>query len=250
MKQFVITPAMGKRLIGKGLVKHPAVQKALHDGTVVVVAGTTNGYVAQELLKAAGQDATFSRKGFRRGLVTPPHTNPASIQATFPGDVILVAGQWLKGKEIFDVVDNLKAGDVILKGGNALDADLGRAAALIAHPMAGTIGATFPAVIGRRVKLIVPIGLEKRVPGDLDDIAAALNDPAAEGPRMAMLPGEVFTEIDAIATLTGATARLVAAGGVYGAEGCLWLTVDGSPQQIDGAQTLINSLIGEPLCEA
>lgn len=29
MKQFVLTPAAGKRLIGKGMVKHPAIAKVL-----------------------------------------------------------------------------------------------------------------------------------------------------------------------------------------------------------------------------
>ena len=46
MKQFVITPAAGKRLIGKAIAKHAAVAAAIKKGTVVIVAGTTNGYVA------------------------------------------------------------------------------------------------------------------------------------------------------------------------------------------------------------
>ena len=47
MKQFVITPAAGKRLIGKAIARHDAVTKALKKNTVVIVAGTTNGYVAR-----------------------------------------------------------------------------------------------------------------------------------------------------------------------------------------------------------
>jgi hypothetical protein len=34
MKQFVITPAAGKRLIGKAIVRHAAVAVALKVGTV------------------------------------------------------------------------------------------------------------------------------------------------------------------------------------------------------------------------
>ena len=52
MKQFVITPAAGKRLIGKAIARHAAVAKAIKKGTVVIVAGTTNGYVAEEILSA------------------------------------------------------------------------------------------------------------------------------------------------------------------------------------------------------
>ncbi len=44
MKQFLITPAAGKRLIGKALATHSSISDALKNGTVVIVAGTTNGY--------------------------------------------------------------------------------------------------------------------------------------------------------------------------------------------------------------
>jgi len=46
MKQFVITPAAGKSLIGKGMAMHPEIIKVLKTGTLVIIAGTTNGYVA------------------------------------------------------------------------------------------------------------------------------------------------------------------------------------------------------------
>ena len=48
--QFYLTPAAGKRLIAKGVTALPAVRAALLQGTVVIVAGTTNGYVAEEVL--------------------------------------------------------------------------------------------------------------------------------------------------------------------------------------------------------
>ena len=50
MRQYNITPAAGKRLIGKALASHPEIQKALDHGTVVIVAGTTNNYVAEKYL--------------------------------------------------------------------------------------------------------------------------------------------------------------------------------------------------------
>jgi hypothetical protein len=58
--------------------------------------------------------------------------------------------------------------------------------------------------------------------------------------------GEVFTEIEAISILTGATAQIVAAGGVAGAEGSIWLTINGKPQEIEAAQELITSISEEP----
>jgi len=47
MVQFVLTVAAGKRLIGKALAAHPAVQAASRSATLVIIAGTTNGYVAE-----------------------------------------------------------------------------------------------------------------------------------------------------------------------------------------------------------
>jgi hypothetical protein len=64
MKQFIITPAAGKRLIAKALIKHPAVKSALKNGTLVIVAGTTNGYVAEEILMSIGQAAGFFGNAF------------------------------------------------------------------------------------------------------------------------------------------------------------------------------------------
>jgi hypothetical protein len=151
-----------------------------------------------------------------------------------------------KGKTIFDVVDDLSEGDVILKGANALDLANRKAAILIGHPKAGTIGASLLAVVGRRVRLILPVGLEKRVPGDLNDLAVRLNAPGSKGPRLLPVPGEIFTEVDAINQLTSAKAELIAAGGVGGAEGSILLGVSGSVEQMDAAEKLLRALASEP----
>lgn len=256
MKQFVITPAMGKRLIGKAMVRHPAIVEVLAGGTLVIVAGSTNGYVAEEVLSATGQEG-FSRLGFRRGLVTPPHEEapgpaqgalPGQSGGRFPGDVVLVKGKWEPGKTIFDVAGDLRAGDVILKGANAVNLVSREAGVLIGHPQAGTAGAAIAAAVGRRVRLIVPVGVEKRVDEPVMALAAAVNAPDAEGPGMLPLPGEVFTELNAVALLTGAAARLLAAGGIHGAEGAAWVGVSGTAKQIAAAAALIDSVADEPLC--
>jgi len=184
MKQFVLTPAAGKRLIAKAVARHPQVQSALESKTVVVVAGTTNGYVAEELLACVGQGGEFRKDRFFRGIILPPHRPQREDgrfpdESGFPGDVVIREGVWLKGKTIFDVAADLRAGDVVIKGANALDLANRRAAILIGHPQAGTVGAILPAHYGRRVSVILPVGLEKRVSGSLDDLAA-LADVAAE----------------------------------------------------------------------
>ncbi len=247
MKQFCVTTSAGKRLIGKAMAAHPDIRSVLSKGTLVIVAGTTNGYVAEEILASLGQAEGFSRIGFRRGITVAPGAKAAD--ADLQGDVILVDGQWQRGKTIQDVTDELKEGDIILKGANAFDAH-GRPAVQIGHPKGGTVLAALPAVIGRRVRLIVPVGLEKRVMEDVTVLAQRCNAPGTDGPRLLPLPGEVFTELDAIRVLSGAQACLLAAGGIYGAEGALWLGVGGTEEQVRAAAELIRSVAHEPPCRA
>jgi hypothetical protein len=105
LKQFVITPAAGKRLIAKTLANHPAIRKTLRNGTLVIVAGTTNGYVAEEILKTHKIAADFSRKHFFRGITLPSkksvtRTGRLSDVSAFPGDVVIVNGVWQKGMSL------------------------------------------------------------------------------------------------------------------------------------------------------
>ncbi len=251
MKQFVVTPSAGKRLIAKALASHFVVSNALKNGTLVIIAGTTNGYVAEEILKSLGLADGFSRKRFFRGVTLPPGSDVTSEgrlsdESKFPGDVVITKGEWRKGKTIVDVVDELKEGDVILKGANAVDLQRKQAAILIGHPKAGTIAVALQAVLGRRAKLIIPVGLEKRVNGDLFCISEKVNEPGTEGIRLFPTPGQVFTEIEAVQLLTGATAELISGGGVSGAEGSCWLAITGTEEQEEAAEKLLASVESEP----
>lgn len=245
MKQYLLTTAMGKRLIGRAMAVHPDIQRVLAGGTLVIIAGTTNGYVAEEILQKLEQAEGFSRVGFRRGMTVAPGAE--AVGADFPGDVVIADGQWQRGKTIFDVADDLRPGDVILKGANAFDGR-GQAAVLVGHPKGGTILAALAAVVGRRVQLIVPVGLEKRVFEDVNVLAQRCNAADADGSRLLPMPGKVFTELDALNLLTGAAACLFACGGVYGAEGAVWVGVAGSAEQAERVAELLKSLAAEPPC--
>jgi len=245
MKQFTVTTAAGKRLIGKALAASPEIQAVLAKGTLVIIAGTTNGYVAEEILAALGQGEGFTREGFRRGVTVAPGNKAGTFD--FPGDVVIVDGEWQRGKTILDVADDLKEGDIVLKGANAFD-PYGNPAVQIGHHSGGTILAAVPAVIGRRVRLVVPVGLEKRVMEDINDLALLVNAPGGSGPRLYPMPGEIFTEIDAITSLTGAEVHLVAAGGICGAEGSYWFGITGTEEEVEAAGELIRSVAKEPPC--
>ncbi len=246
MKQFCITPVMGKRLIGMGMAQLSLITEVLKKGTLVIIAGSTNGYVAEEILSSIGESGDFDRKGFRRGLTVAPGSKIPKYE--FPGDVVITDGVWQKGKTIFDVSSQLKAGDVILKGANGFDENR-QAAVQIGHPEGGTIHEALKSVYGRRVTLIFPVGLEKRLFGDIIELAMVVNAADAAGPRLYPAPGEIFTEQDALESLYGVECTVIAAGGIYGAEGSIWVAVIGTEEQEAAVKELMQSINEEPACE-
>ncbi len=250
MIQYILTPSAGKRLIAKATIKHNSIQKALKSGTIVIIAGTTNGYIAEELLTLIGENENFNRKRFFRGVTLPPQfkttdTGRLPDETQFPCDVVIKNGEWLKGKTIFDVIDTLEKDDVIVKGANCVNLKKKNAGILIGHPTGGTITVALQAVLGKRTRLLHPVGLEKRVSEKIDKISRILNSPDSFGPRFLPVPGEVITELDAISILSSAEATLVAGGGVCGAEGAVWISIDGEKEQIEKAKKILDSVANE-----
>ncbi|MDG5813626.1 hypothetical protein QA601_00910 [Chitinispirillales bacterium ANBcel5] len=252
MIQYVLTPSAGKRLIGKAVAERITKSKAIKSATIAIIAGTTNGYIAEELLLNLGQSEDFCRKRFFRGITPSPGITTTKSgrfpdESQFPGDVIIQNGTWLKGKTIYDIKGNLQTGDIIIKGANCVNLCSKKAGVLIGHPEGGTIIAALQANIGKRVELIIPVGLEKRVCDDIDSIALSLNSPKATGPRLIPVTGNIITELQAIHYLSGCNANLVSAGGVLGAEGAVWIAIEGNDRQLKQAKQLLDSVIEEPL---
>ncbi len=258
-RQCFLTVSAGKRLIAMAVAQSPVVQEACLHGTLVVMAGTTNGYVAEEILRQCGLDQEIDKVSFFRGVTTAPgrklpertgaySATEGEIAGTndFPGDLILCDGKLVQGKTIFDVTKSLKKGDVVIKGANAVNQEKGEAGILIGHNEMGTIGAILQACVGRRTRLILPVGLEKRVSGDLLALAAQINAPETSGLRMMAVSGDVVTECDAFRMLTGVEATLVGGGGVCGAEGGIWLLLRGTEEAHEKTSALLAKVSGEP----
>ena len=244
-KQFLLTVSAGKRLIAKAIPALEPVKRALKGHTVVIISGSTNGYVAEELLSLIGQRGDFSKNSFLRGVHVGPgrEAEKGPYSAT---DVVIEKGQWVRGKTIFDAASGLGSEDVVIKGANAVDPVRKIAGIQVGNPMLGTSAPILQAVLGRRTQLILPVGLEKRVFGDIAATAARINRPSASGTRLLPVSGTIVTELEALPLLTGASAELVAAGGVLGAEGSCWLAVSGTEGQLQAATELIGSLVAEP----
>ncbi|HPN85220.1 MAG TPA: hypothetical protein PK821_07800 [Victivallales bacterium] len=250
MFQIAISPASGKRLIAKAVARHPGILSKMQSGKIVIIAGSTNGYVVEEILKTLENPCEFDRKGFFRGLTMPPsrskERNSQPNKAEFPGDILIEDGHIIKSKTIFDIADQLNDGDIIIKGVNAFDIKNRKAAVLVGHPKGGTVAAAIQAVKDRNAKLILPVGLEKRISDDLEKLSAKFDSPTKGGLRLIVAPGEIISEIEAVNILSGANAELFAGGGVCGAEGSVWLAVSGTSEQEKSAKAIIDSVQDEP----
>ncbi len=239
-KSYILTPAAGKRLIAKAILTIPEVQEALENHTVVIAAGTTNAYLAEEALAKLGESEGFTKRRFLRGVTLPPNykREESGDENKFLGDLVIVKGKSEFGKTIFDVADSLKAGDIIFKGANAVNLEDRQAAVLIGHPAGGTIVPIIQSNIGRRVGLYIPIGLEKRINANINEVAAVLNSQGTSSPRYMPISGKIITELEALKLLTGAEAQLVASGGIAGAEGSYWLAVTGTEEELAKADAV------------
>jgi hypothetical protein len=240
--EISLTVAESKRLIAKGIAAMPAVRKALADGTVVVATGSTNGYCIEEITGQA-----IAKPRYMTGATLPFGVGREGRLSRDVPDFVLKNGEPQDGVGSKDAVEDMRAGDVFIKGANALHYPTRRAGVLIGHPTGGTVGATLGTIIARRIRLIVPVGLEKCVAQPLEDVCEfMMSDSECTGPSLWTLPGEVVTEIEALRILAGVDVVQSAAGGLAGAEGAVWLALRGTPDQIDAAKKVIDTVHGEP----
>lgn len=239
----ILTVSESKRLIAKGVAQMPIVKNALGNGMVIITKGTTNAYVAEELTGKKIEKAAYVR-----GRVEPVKGGKKLPSVKVLDDIVLE-----KGKEVriplTEAVKKLKPGDAVVKGANALDYRNKLVGVNIRDLSSGTTGIIMPHVVGKKAYLVIPIGLEKIVAGDLVDISLKMREPVESlNPiqSMFLITGEIVTELEAIKILTGATAFQASAGGIGGAEGAAWLVFRGTREQVTKALKLVESIQGEP----
>ncbi|MDE6259421.1 MAG: hypothetical protein K2M42_00930 [Oscillospiraceae bacterium] len=241
--QMLLSPAAGKRLIATALASREDVLTALREHTVVIVAGSTNSYLAEQLLRSIGEEG-FEPRGFYRGLLRGKEL----AQSVKPRDedIVIHKGVWQKGQTVYDAAPGLGKDDIIFKGANAVHLPTGTAGVLIGNPTSGTMAPITAAVIGRRVRLFHPVGVEKRVETPVPELAALCNAPEGGGFRLYPSAGEPYTELDALRDLCGVSARIISGGGVAGYEGCVLLLCEGSRETVGKCGKLSQMLSKTP----
>ena len=130
---------------------------------------------------------------------------------------------------------------MLIKGANALNYERRQAGVLIGHPTGGNVGSALGTVVSRRIRYLLPVGLEKSVPGDLNETASLINrDKDGKGPTLWVIPGDIFTKIEAIGTLADAQAVPTGAGGIGGGECAVWLAIFEDGKTIERTEALID----------
>lgn len=239
----VLTVSEGKRLIAKAVAKLDFVQHALGNGMVAICKGTTNSYVVEEIL-----GKKIERRKYCTGTTWPVKADRVGKVSNEIPDLVLRNGEPVAGLTCIKSVAEMKEGDVFIKGANALNYNKRVAGILIGDRTGGTIGATWGYIIARRIRLVIPVSLEKDIPYDIMEAVARINqcEETLSGPTLFPITGDIVTEIEAFKILTGVEAFPIAAGGIGGAEGSVRLCLMGELDQLAAADRLLASIYGEP----
>jgi len=238
----VLDPSESKRLIAHAVGRLPEVTRALERGRLIIGHGTTNAFVAEEILGEA-----VSRWRYAAGVI-------AGGRLDVTGDAERLVPIALKHGEPFpggwvELLREFGRDDVFIKGANAVDPE-GNVGVLLGSDIGGTVGQMYGIVAARGAHLVAPVGLEKLVPDVVEaarhcGIASAdIADGIPTG--MAILPNaRVITELEAFEAVFGVEAWHVASGGVAGSEGAVTIAIEGSAAAVKTAFEYAQSIAGE-----
>ncbi len=234
MKAVVtLTSSESKRLIAKGVVQMPEVMRAFEHAYLLLSDGTTNAFIAQELLNDQSVQPGACTIGLSiDGILC---VNTPKNRKGHPN--VFYKGVPKNGISFAEALADYHEDTVVLKGANAIDPD-----GMVGIITTGFDGGTIPRVIGpvssKGLPLIVPVGLEKLV-FSVPAAARAFNGSrnidisfGATGGMFCLPNAQTFTEIDAARILFQVEGTLVCAGGIGGNEGAVTLVFEGEEQNI------------------
>ncbi|MDQ1279940.1 MAG: hypothetical protein QG670_1202 [Thermoproteota archaeon] len=244
--QIVLTPSESKRLIAKAVSQMERVKNAMQKGIVVICRGSTNAFLTEEL---TGQK--MNKRNFALGYIGP---KGLIVNLNNLKDIVLIDGKPNTDLALADVVKDLRTGDVVIKGANAIGPD-GIPGVLLSRrrpdTFGGTLGAFQTAAMARGVEIIIPVGLEKSIPVSVLIGSKEISSSKVEyatGIACGLVPvfGTVVTEVEAMRILSGVEVIPIGAGGVGGAEGSVVLLLKGTNSEVKQAIRIIEEIRGEP----
>lgn len=238
-----LTPAESKRLIAKGTAAMPEVRNALENGWVIIARGSTNAFVAEEILKKELTPKSEYATGciVEGELRINSSPNARTVYVMRQGSLVDTRPQ--------EAIKEFGKDDVFIKGASAVDGS-GEVGVLAAGTDGGTIGYALPTLLARSAHLIVPVGLEKLIPSvaEASRKCGVFNYEYSTGLPCALIPvpnAKVVTEIQAFGVLAGVSGTHVASGGIGGSEGAVVLVLEGNKANIERALALVREIKGE-----
>lgn len=243
--QVTLSTPESKRIIARAVVRHSSVKRALENGIVAVALGSTNAYVAEEIL---GESLEKSR--YVSGYMDKDGTCVLPCERRL-NELVLERGKKVEDG-LVEAVKRMQGGDVIIKGANALDAE-GNAGIMLASEVGGTIARVYGIAKAKGIEIIIPAGMDKLVPSRIADISRKMGMERIDrsiGMPVGMFPvaGEVITESRALELLFGVECFLVASGSMEG-EHAMTFLLEGGGGSIKKAFDFIREIKGEPPLE-
>ncbi|MDD5475002.1 MAG: hypothetical protein PHU03_00635 [Syntrophales bacterium] len=245
---LTLTSSESKRLIAKAVSVMTEVQEAMNEGYLIVGRGSTNAYIAEELLERSIEKEKYVAGQVIRGVLCALLQGIRLQPVTFHrGEILEVEPSTLIGK--------LGRGDILLKGANAID-HTGKVGVFMASPLGGTMGEFYLPMKARGGVIIYPVGLEKMIPSveEASRMGGILTFERSIGARVGMAcvaDGIPYTELDALEELFGVEAVHFASGGYGGAEGCVTIAIEGDDVDVNECIDFIEEKIkGEPPLKA
>jgi hypothetical protein len=242
---FILTPAAGKKLIGKAVATLPEVRHAYEKGRLAIANGTTTGCVIEALTGQAVKKFEYCVGVVAQGIFGENPDNDHTLML------------WDKGKatklpfpQFLTELRKFERDDVFIKGANAID-PYGIAGGLQTNANGGSWADAFGLMTARGLHCIVPVGLEKMIPSVVEASRKAgqlrLDYCIGNAPGVIPLPSfRVVTEIQAFGILAGVSATVIAAGGIGGSEGARAFVVEGNEEQVKKALALVLEVRMEP----
>lgn len=245
--QITLTPAESKRLIAKALLKHEKIKKALSSGVIVINLGSTNAFVAEELMKKE-----FEKERFIAGMIDGKGTCVVPRKERINSIVLRKGG--ISEENAEEVTKTMGPQDVFIKGANALDGS-GNAGVMLASETGGTIGHVLGTLKARGVPIIIPVGLEKLIPDSIDRISTVAGIHQVDlstGVPVGVMPlaGEVIAEKEAFELLGDVKVHVIGAGGIGGGEGSYTFLIEGSEKEVKHIFNIVQKIKGEEVIRA
>jgi len=242
---FTLIPSESRRLIAKAVVEIEEVKVARRGAYIILACGTTNGYVAQELVGTRQMEP----EKFAAGTNTHRVLCVTDPDKKGPCPMILYKGERCS-KTISEALQDFHLDTVIIKGANALDHQ--RNVGIITSGFdGGTIWSTYGTATSQGLRCIFPVGLEKLVTSVRE--AAAWTGAktldytmGADFGMFCISNGTVVTEIEALRILADVEARHIASGGIGESAGAVVLVIRGDRANVERAISIIESIKGEP----